>query len=368
VVAGWGLSLLMFRRELLETMVASGYEVSALAPQLEEASVVRALKGMGVRPLSFRMQRKGTRPDADIRTCIDLVQLMKMVKPDKVLLYTLKPVIYGSLAAMAAGVPETYSLITGLGYSFIDSSAQQRVLQAFLVLMYRVALRGNRAVLFQNPDDLALFQQMRIVSKAQRTQIINGSGVNLSWFSFQPVTAEQPTFLLMSRFLEAKGIREYSEAAATLKRRYPQAHFQLLGMADDGPGSISADQLRGWKEGGMLEVLDYAEDVRPFLNASTVVVLPSYREGTPRSVLEALAVGRAVITTDVPGCRETVVEGKNGFLVRPRDVASLAAAMERFIINPALARTMGTASRELAESKYDVHNVNDVILKTMRLS
>lgn len=368
VIAGMRWSLLSFRRELLEAMVEAGCEVTAMAPGLAGSDVAQALTPLGVRSVSFAMERHGTSPGGDLRTCADLVRQLKMVGPDKVLSYTLKPVIYGSIAARIAGVPEAYSLITGLGYTFVRGSRRQRLLEEIVVVLSRLAVRQNEVVLFQNPDDLALFRDRRIIARGQKAIVVDGSGVNLDWFSFQPVTAGVPTFLLMARLIEAKGIREYAEAAAVLKRRYPFARFQLLGAPEKGPAAISSEQLDAWERDADLEVLDFTRDVRPLLAGCTVLVLPSYREGTPRSVLEALATGRAVITTDTPGCRETVVDGENGFLIAPRNVPGLVEAMERFIREPTLAEKMGAASRRRAESKYDVHRVNRAMLDAMELS
>lgn len=368
VITGAARSLVNFRRELLEEMVRLGCEVTALAPRLEASSFARTLRTIGVRTLTIRMEHPGVSPSEDLRMLSDLVRFLRLTGPDIVLSYALKPVVYGSIAARIARVPRIYSLITGLGYTFADSSAGGTLLRAALVVMCRGALQGNDVVMFQNPDDLALFRQRQMIAPTQKTMTVNGSGVNLERFSFQPVTAQPPTFLLMSRLLEAKGIHEYAEAAQRLKRRYPFARFQLLGGQMDEPGWISRKQVQAWVDEGVLEVIGRADDVLPFLAACTVVVLPSYREGTPRSVLEGLAVGRPVITTDAPGCRETVVEGENGFLIPPRDVPSLVAAMEKFILQPELAVRMGAASRRFAEEKYDVRRVNEVMLQAMGIS
>jgi glycosyltransferase involved in cell wall biosynthesis len=178
---------------------------------------------------------------------------------------------------------------------------------------------------------------------------------------------ERPVFLLIARLIRDKGVFEYADAARILKRRYPEAVFRLLGWFDRHPEAISPKQIDQWQREGIIEYLGETQDVRPFLAESNVYVLPSYREGTPRTVLEAMAMGRPIVTTDAPGCRETVIEGKNGFLVPPRNVDALGKAMERFISTPEIIETMGGESRKFAEMKYDVHKVNYVIMRTMGL-
>lgn len=368
LIAGFAGSLLNFRRELLETLVDLGCEVTALAPDLEGTATERELRRMGVRPLSYRLDRQGASPKADLASCLELARLLSRLQADKVLSYTLKPVIYGSIAAKVARVPEIYSLVTGLGYSFAHNPGGLHLLQRSVVALCRVALPLNSTVFFQNPDDLGLFRDKRILSPTARAVVVDGSGVNLDWFSFSPVTAPTPTFLLMSRLLRAKGVHEYATAAGVLKERYPGARFLLLGRMETGVDAVTAEDVRAWERSGAVEYMGCTTDVRPFLRDSSVLVLPSYyREGTPRCVLEALAVGRPVVTTDAPGCRETVVHGENGFLVAPRDVESLVAGMEHFILEPSLVDRMGLASRRLAESRYDVHKVNRVMLEAMGL-
>jgi glycosyltransferase involved in cell wall biosynthesis len=198
--------------------------------------------------------------------------------------------------------------------------------------------------------------------------MVNGSGVNLDYYSFKPPLTGVLVFLMIARLLKEKGISEYIEAAGIVKRKYPEARFKLIGWdLGDNHSSFTKKEQENWKTEGFVEIRGPLEDVRPFLEETSVYVLPSYREGTPRTVLEAMATGRAVITTDAPGCRETVVEGTNGFLVPVRDGKSLAVAMERFIKEPDLVERMGRESRRIAEEKYDVHKVNAVINRAMDL-
>jgi glycosyltransferase involved in cell wall biosynthesis len=253
-------------------------------------------------------------------------------------------------------------MITGLGFAFGEGGGwRQRLVNLAACRLYRLALRGNALVIFQNPDDLALFRAERLLRDTGRVLVVNGSGVDLDEFcQAPPITA--PHFLMAARLIKAKGVYDYVEAGRILRRQYPAARFRLAGDIDESQGAIRPDELAAWKATGEIDHLGWLDDVRPALAASAVYVLPSYREGTPRSALEAMAMGRPIVTTDTPGCRETVVNGMNGFLVPPRNPAALARALARFVEEPALIGQMGAASRRLAEAKYDVHAVNRAIL------
>jgi glycosyltransferase involved in cell wall biosynthesis len=222
-------------------------------------------------------------------------------------------------------------------------------------------------VIFQNPDNRQVFVERGIV-ELPRTLIVHGSGVNVEHFSPAPLSQGEPVFLLIARLLGDKGIREYVRAAALLKEKYPAVVLQLVGPDDPSPDGIPLDEVKKWHEAGVIQYLGSTKDVRPYLAQCHVYVLPSYHEGTPRSVLEAMAMGRPVVTTDAPGCRETVQPGENGYLVPTRDAEALARAMERFILEPGLIGEMGSRSRRIAEQKYDVHKVNAVILQGMGLT
>ncbi|MGH6915423.1 MAG: glycosyltransferase family 4 protein, partial [Geminicoccales bacterium] len=233
--------------------------------------------------------------------------------------------------------------------------------------LYRASLACCRSVFFQNQDDLDEFRRLGIVSERQELIRVDGSGVDTDYYGFARPQPEPPTFLLIARLLRDKGIVEYAEAARRLRAQYPQARFQLLGPVDDNPSAVAAAELDRWRAEGAIDYLGAADDVRPYLRASSVYVLPSYREGMPRTVLEAMSTGRAIITTDTPGCRETVVPGANGYLVPVRDADALAVAMRRFITRPDLAIAMGAQSREIALQRFDVRRVNAVMLKAMEL-
>jgi glycosyltransferase involved in cell wall biosynthesis len=298
---------------------------------------------------------------------LELFRLMRSLKPDAMLAYTVKPVVYGLLAARLAGVPKRFALITGLGYAFqgADSvSTSRHWLRLLVQKLYKLALRGAHKTFFQNPDDEILFRDLNLLPESAATVIVNGSGVDLEEFT-PTVLPEAISFLLIARLLGDKGIREYVEAAGRIKASFPLVKFNLVGWIDDNPDSISPDELDLWIDQGLITYWGRLADVRPAIEASSVYVLPSYREGTPRTVLEAMAMGRPIITTDAPGCRETVVDGVNGYLVRVKDSESLGHAMMRFIHDPDKTITMGQASRTLAKEKFDVHAVNKKMLYEM---
>lgn len=363
IISHYAPSLVNFRGELIKTLAAAGHDITALGPENGFETEIAAL---GAKYRQIPLQRTGTNPIKDLGTVLSLVMVLRDLRPDAVLSYAIKPVIYGSLAASLAAVPNIYSIITGLGYLFTGESAKQTLLLKLLFPLYKAALSKNKAVFFQNPDDLKLFQSLNLLSQNQRQVIINGSGVDVCRFAYSPAEAEPLSFLLMARLISDKGIREYVEAARGLKKRYPQVSFRLLGPYDSNPTAIDRLDVEKWASEG-IQYLGETKDVRPYLVNSSVYVLPSYREGTPRSVLEAMSVGRPVVTTDAPGCRETVQDGINGFLVPVKDAAALGEAMERFIQSPELVRKFGEASRRIAEDKYDVKRVNKVIMQTIEM-
>ncbi|MGQ9592130.1 MAG: glycosyltransferase family 4 protein [Planctomycetota bacterium] len=366
VVAPYAPSLIPFRGDLLRDLVRRGHEVHAAAP---EPGYEKSLAALGVRYWRIPLARTGVSPLADLRALVALVRLIRRLRPQLVLSYAIKPVIYGSLAARAARVPAVYSMVTGLGSLFVEDVGKARVLKSAALRLYKAAFQGNRAIFFLNPDDRRFFEERGLLPNAAVSVVVPGSGVNLERFPFAPPPDGPPVFLLLARLIRHKGIAEYAEAASTLKRRHPEASFRLLGPTDTNPTAFREEDIRAWELGGAMEYLGSTEDVYPHIAASSVYVLPSYyREGVPRSILEAMAVGRAIVTTDVPGCRETVVHGVNGFLVPPKDVATLANAMEKFILEPRLIPEMGRESRRLAEEKFDVRGVNARILETMGLS
>lgn len=370
MVASFPDSIIDFRGALIDAWLAAGEVVHVAAPGLSATSPVGAeLARRGACVHHVALQRTGRNPLADLRTVVQLFRLMRRVRPRYLLAYTVKPVVYALLAGWLARVPHRFALITGLGYAFQPGGGGRAGVRGVVRRLYRAALARAETVLFQNADDLALFRQSEILAPGARTVVVDGSGVDLDAFPERPVPPGAPRFLMIARLLGDKGVREYAQAAAMLRARDPAATFALAGWLDDGnPDSIARAELERWTGSGDIVFLGRLGDVREALAECSVYVLPSYREGMPRTVLEAMSTGRAIVTTDVPGCRETVVEGGNGFLVPARSPAGLAGAMARFLGAPELAARMGRRSRRIAAERFDVHRVNARMLRAMGIA
>ena len=366
LVASFPDSLIQFRGPLIDALLEAGNDVHVAVPDSAPGGEVAvALASKGVRVHGIPLQRTGLNPIRDLKLLLSLVALMLRLRPRFVLSYTIKPVVYGSIAAWLVGVKHRFALVTGLGYAFTGTASGKRALLRRLIQrLYRFALKRTHRVFFQNPDDEALFRELRLLPEIVPSSVVNGSGVDVAEYSVAPLP-DKPCFLLIARLLGDKGVREYAQAAQLVKAVYPQAVFRLVGWIDDNPDAITQRELDQWVDSGLLDFLGRLHDVRPAISDCSVYVLPSYREGTPRTVLEAMAMGRAVITTDAPGCRETVVDGDNGFLVPVNDVNALADAMIKMIDTPGLAASLGERSRRIAEEKYDVHKVNAAMLEGM---
>ena len=367
IIGNQAFSLTNFRGPLITMMVAEGCEVFALAPDYDDDTRPKVC-ALGAKPVDFSLSRTGMNPARDAADMLRLAFLLRRLKPDITLSYTIKPVIYGTLAAWLARVPQRSALIPGLGYAFTPSnsskSLKRRSLREMVLLLYSVALRRADRVFFQNDDDRSLFINEGVVL-AEKSIRVNGTGVVLDQWQPAPPMTKPVTFLLAARLLREKGIEEFVEAARQVKIRHPDVRFILLGGLDTNPGGLSRVKVDAWVEEGIIEWPGHVSDVRPWLAETSVYVLPSYREGVPRSTQEAMATARPVITTDAPGCRETVIEGENGFLVPVRDPKALAYAMERFVLQPELIERMGQASRRIAEERFDVRKINRVIIREM---
>ncbi|MEN1944765.1 glycosyltransferase family 4 protein [Luteimonas sp. MJ293] len=361
IVASAARSLVNFRGPLIGHLVARGWEVLAAAPDPtdEIRSKLRRL-GAGFRQVSIH--RAGINPMRDFGTLVELRRLLQDERPDIVITYTIKPIIYTGLAARTLSGGRFFAMITGLGYTFGKTEGlKQRVVGRITKVLYRLALRRYEGVMFQNPDDQHDFQRAGLLPRGIRSTRINGSGVDLVYFA--PVELpEEVSFLMIGRLLREKGVNEYIAAARQLKQRFPHVCFKLVGAIDPNPSSLTAAQLQELEAEGVVKYLGRMEDVRPAIADASVYVLPSYREGTPRTVLEAMAMGRPIITTDAPGCRETVTPGVNGVLVPPKNADALAAAMENFITKPEMTQEMGRASLVTAREKFDADEVAGSII------
>lgn len=365
LVASLPESLMNFRGALIAALQANGLAVHVAAPNLPVGNAVRLeLEARGLVVHSIPMLRTGTSLIEDLQTFWALFRLLRQIRPRYVMGYTVKPVIYGSISAWLTGVPGRFALITGLGYAFQGGERRGR-LQWLVQRLYSLALRRVHKVFFQNPDDEALFQERGILFANTPSRVVNGSGVDVANFAVAPLPRGPLRFLLIARLLGDKGVREYAQAARRIRRCHPEVEFVIVGWIDSNPDAIEEHELATWVTEGTLSYLGRLSDVRSAIASSSVYVLPSYREGTPRTVLEAMAMGRPIITTDAPGCRETVLDGDNGFLVPVKSVDALERAMLKFIEIPELVSRMGLRSRQIAEERYDVHKVNAVMLREM---
>jgi len=362
-------TLVNFRLDLIKEIQKSGIEVHVAAPGLVESSkYVITLRKFDVVVHQIPVNRTTLNPFKDGLLLFSLIRLMISIQPHYLLSYTIKPVVWGNLAARFSNVPVTFSLITGLGYIFSEGngSFRRRLLRSFSEKVYNVALKKNAIVFFQNPDDEYFFREANIINNKVPSVVLKGSGVNLMEYRAVPLP-DEPIFIMVCRLLADKGVREFVAAAEVVKSRHPNAIFRLAGPLDENPESISQSELNSWVKKKSIEYLGALDDVRPALSEAAVFVLPSYREGTPRSALEAMSMGRPIISTDVPGCRETVVNSENGLLVKVKSVEELVFAMEHLVNNSALRARMGRASLRLACDEFDVNKVNNVMLRSMGL-
>lgn len=357
---------LNFRAGLIRGLIAAGHEVVVAAPPDSDAAHVEAL---GCRLVPLPMDNGGTSVLRDLALLRRYVAVMRLERPDVFLGYTVKPNVYGSLAARLAGIPVVNN-IAGLGAAFINPGLLTRVVR----LLYRWALRRSHVVFFQNPDDRDLFVADGLVQLPQ-TELLPGSGIDLA--RFQP-SAGSPAdrvgpangcrFLLVARMLYDKGIAEYVVAARRLKHTHPHCSFELLGRLDvDNPAAIARSTMDDWVREGAIHYLGAVDDVRPWMARADCVVLPSYREGVPRTLLEAAAMAKPIVTTDAVGCREVVDDGVNGLLCKPRDADDLAAKLLAIHdLGPQARATMGRAGRDKVMREFDERIVIDRYLGAIR--
>jgi len=369
IITTQAFSLWNFRGPLIRALADRDVIVYAVAPDFDDRSRNRVME-LGAVPVDCALSRTGMNPVRDMAAFIQLSHILKRLSPDITLSYFIKPVIYGSVAAWLAGVPDRFSMIEGLGYVFMEdiksTTWKRRMLRGAISLLYGAALRLNRKVFFLNRDDADQFTADGIIN-IRKIVRIDSIGLDLAHYTVMPAVLSPVTFILVARMLREKGIYDFVDAARRVRARYPASRFLLVGGKDQNPGSLTETELNGWVDEGLIEWPGHVNDVRPWYARSSVFVLPSYREGMPRCSLEAMAMGRPVITTDSIGCRETVQEGVNGFMVPVRDPSSLARAMMRFAETPGLIEAMGKESRRIAEERFDVHAINGQILEVLKL-
>jgi glycosyltransferase involved in cell wall biosynthesis len=350
VNASW--NIWNFRRPLVEALIADGHRITVLAPTDES---VPDLERLGCRFIPLTMSVKGLNPLQDFRLQLRFARHFRQERPDAVLSFTIKNNIFGARASASLGLPFIPN-VTGLGTAFLSGKLLQTVTES----LYRPTFAKLPVVFFQNEDDRALFVERRLI-RPDQARLLPGSGIDLQRFSptEMPGETEPPVFLMIARLLRDKGVVEFVDAARQVKAQFPTARFQLLGaIGAENRAAIDRDTVEAWVKEGVVEYLGTQPDVRPAISAAACVVLPSYREGAPRTLIEAAAMGRPVITTDVPGCRSVVDKDLSGFLCEVRSADSLARAMERFLTLPIGVRAkMGAAGRVKMEREFDQSKV-----------
>jgi len=365
IICSLAKSLLNFRGDLIAFLRANNFAVYCAAPGFDKKTRL-VLEDMGAECEEYELTNTGLNPIADLKSMLQLSAIIKKHHVDLVFPYTIKPVIYGSLAAQRHKVP-VVSLITGLGFTFSGVTGKARFLQNITSRLYRYALKSNAGILFQNSDDQQLFLQTKIIPDLNNSMVVHGSGINLNRFPYKErikKAGEPVKFLIVGRLIREKGAQLFMDAAKRLKRKAPKAEFHVLGgTSKKYATSVSMEEVKELHAAGIIVYHGYLPEVQEVLEQADVFVLPSYyREGVPRSILEAMSSGMPVITTDTPGCRETVQPSVNGFLVEARALDPLVEAMEYFIDNPGQIHIMGRKSRALARDKFEVGKINAQII------
>lgn len=353
-------SFVVFRGPLIKNLCTEGALVFALAPNFDDGTRA-AVKSLGAIPVDCHISRTGMNPFRDVWNTLKLVCLFKRLQPDVILSYFIKPVIFGSIAARLAGVPHRLAMVEGLGFTFTPSvygfSFKRRMLMYLVMLLYKIGMSCTKKVIFLNSDDLEEFTSARLLPSSKAT-LLGGIGLDLTKWPLTDPILDPITFIMVGRLLREKGVDVYVKAARIVKQKHPNVRFVLLGGLVDTPGAITNSEVQTWLDEGVVEWYGHVP-VYSWLAQSSVFVLPSYyREGSPVSIQEAMAIGRPVITTNVPGCRQTVLDGVNGFLIPPHSAKCLADKMQKFIMRPELVVIMGLASRRIAQEKYDAQKVN----------
>ena len=367
VIGGVPQSLVGFRGELIKAMRELGHEVYGLAGG-EEQRFTDALAKNGVQFVSYPIKRVGLNPFFDLSTLFFLYRWLRKNKIDCVFSYTAKPIIWGGLATRLAGVKHFHAMVTGLGRQFNYGTFRERKVSALIERLYHHALKRADSVIFQNADDQQFFIDKKIVP-ATLTNRVNGSGVDLKQYAFSEAPQNPMVFLTVGRLLVEKGFREYTAAASLVYKKHPDVKFQIVGIRENGPGAIPSAEIEAWSSQENIDYLGQVDNAVAVLSNCSVFVLATYlREGLPRTILEAMSVGRPIITTGNVGCRDAVHHDDNGLLVPARNIEALAEAMIYIIENPTAHLRMAKRARILAEERYDVNKVNEQMLNIMKLT
>jgi glycosyltransferase involved in cell wall biosynthesis len=369
IITSNGPSLINFRLSFIKKLISKGFVVSvAAAKDNFPDNLLNQLQELKINIYFFYLQKTGLNFFQDCRSMFEIYKILKKSKPDLVLAYTVKAVIYVGILVKFFKKIKYYPLITGLGYIFTDrDSIKHKILNKMVIALYKFSSKSATKIIFQNKDDQYLFFKLKIIKQIDLSNVVNGSGIDLNIYPLS-VLPTKPIFLMISRLLVDKGVKEYVEAAKIVKSRYVDVRFQLVGYLDENPSSITSQELQSWINQGNIEYLGKMDSVQSILKSCKYYVLPSYREGVPRSTLEALATGRPIITTDTPGCRETVCHKKNGLLVPIKDSKALAHAMISLLEeSDQNIKKMAYESYLLAKNKFEIGKVNKSMLKTMNL-
>lgn len=363
-------SIFGFRKQFLEALVTKGYDVHFFSTDATDQIASKAFNDLGIHVYSYSMSRTGLNPISDLIQTVKLSRQIRNINPDAVFSYFVKPVIFGTVAAAIAGVKRRYGMLEGLGYYFVkeaDNGVKKKLIKAFQVILLNISSRLLNKLIVLNEDDKHDLNGLCIARG--KTSVLGGIGVDLDEYAYSSPPDEIISFLFVGRLLAEKGINEYLEAAKIIKSRYPHVEFCVLGDIDQGnPGRVDSIRLEKLVDSGIVRYPGQVSNVKHWMQLSSVFVLPSYyREGVPRTTQEAMAVGRAIITTDRPGCKETVSDSVNGFKIEPLSAEALADTMEIFILKPSLIKEMGKASRIMAEEKYNVHQVNKHLINLLDL-
>lgn len=354
-----------FREDMLREFAKRADDVVVLGNE-DDPKWNPYFEDLGVTYRTYPVSRNGLNPRDDMRTYRALRSIIAEEKPDKVLTNFVKANVYGCVAARKAGVQDIFVMMGGLGSVFHGSDPKSKLARLIVMSEYRASLKNAKKVFFQNDEDSQLLISLGLVKRDQVVRI-NGSGVNTEHFAQKPLP-DKPSFVFIGRLVRGKGVMEYLEAARIVKRCHPEVEFNLVGPYDTNPSALKPEDIEPFIADGTVRYHGEQKDVRPFLEAASCFVLPSYYgEGTPKSGLEALATGRPLIVADAVGCREVVNDGINGFLVEPRSSEALSVAMVKMVKYPDIIDRMAVESRQLAETVYDVRIVNAAICKTMGL-
>ena len=350
-------SLIRFRLELIKEFILLKYTIYVIAPSFDSKNKLY-LEKLGIKTFAISFKRTKIGFFSELYTIYKFYFYLKNNKTDIVLSYTLKPVIYASFAAKIVGIKNINSLITGLGHYFISNNFLDIFVKNIIIKLYKLSLSFNKNIIFQNNDDKNLFLTKKIISnKKNNFHVVNGSGVDINYYKFSKMP-HNLSFVLISRLLKEKGVVEYLKACSYLSEKYKNVKFYLGGWIDDHPSGINLEYLNKFNFNKNFKFLGKIDDVRQIFDFSSVVVLPSYREGLPRILTEAMSCGRPIITTNVAGCKETVRDKWNGLIIKEKDYKSLIEAMEKMILNQYDLKKMALNSRIFAESKFDVKLVN----------